>query len=206
MRPLRFAAALMLTVVACGPAPDESASGDWPDRSPRFDVVEELRADLLRPRAEADGGGSASVEELGGPAVAGQPGSWRIVYRAGPLGVAVDGAVYLQVSPFWAWSTPQVEREAALGFTRIATDAEGVDLSAETPDQQLLAVHVGGRPLREGERIEITYGAGPAGALADRYAERESRFWVAVHRPRARGREQNAHDPARHGIAGPPPP
>ena len=196
MRPLRFAAALMLTVVACGPAPDESAGGGWPDRSPRFDVVEELRADLLRPRAEADGGGSASVEELGGPAVAGRPGSWRIVYRAGPLGVAVGGAVYLQVSPFWAWSTPQVEREAALGFTRIATDAEDVDLSAETLDQQLLAVHVGGRPLREGERIEITYGAGPAGALADRYAERESRFWVAVDGDGDGVRELIAESPA----------
>ncbi|MXX75037.1 MAG: hypothetical protein F4Y77_06495, partial [Holophagales bacterium] len=105
MRPFRFAAALMLTVVACGPAPDESSDGPWPDRSPRHDVVEELRADLLRPRAEADGGGTATIEELGGRAVAGRPGSWRIVYRAGPLGVTVGGAVYLQVSPFWGWST-----------------------------------------------------------------------------------------------------
>lgn len=171
---------MLMMVVACGPAPDAPPSGPWPDRSSRYDVVEELRADLLRPRSTADGGGTAAVEALRGPAVAGSPGSWRIVYRAGPLGVTVGGTVYLQVSPFWGWSTPQVEREAALGYTTIATDAEGVDLSAETLDQQLLAVHVGGRPLREGERIEITYGAGPAGALADRYAERASRFWVAV--------------------------
>lgn len=204
MRPFRFAAALMLTVVTCGPAPDDSADGSWPDRSPRHDVVEELRADLLRPRAEADGGGTATVEELGGPAVAGRPGSWRIVYRAGPSGVTVDGAVYLQVSPFWGWSTPQVEREAAVGYTTIATDAEGVDLSAETLDQQLLAVHVGGRPLREGERIEITYGAGPAGALADRYAERNSRFWVAVDGDGDGVRELIAESPAVDVMPGPP--
>lgn len=204
MRPFRFAAALMLTVVACGPAPDESADGPWPDRSPRHDVVEELRADLLRPRAEADGGGTATVEELGGPAVAGRPGSWRIVYRAGPLGVTVGGAVYLQLSPFWGWSTPQVEREAAVGYTQIATDAEGVDLSAETLDQQLLAVHVGGRSLREGERIEITYGAGPGGALADRYAERESRFWVAVDGDGDGVRELIAESPAVDVMPGPP--
>ena len=204
MRPFRFAAALMLTVVACGPAPDESSDGPWPDRSPRHDVVEELRADLLRPRAEADGGGTATIEELGGRAVAGRPGSWRIVYRAGPLGVTVGGAVYLQVSPFWGWSTPQVEREAAVGYTLIATDAEGVDLSAETLDQQLLAVHVGGRPLREGERIEITYGAGPAGALADRYAERESRFWVAVDGDGDGVRELIAESPAVDVMPGPP--
>ncbi len=169
-----------LAVAACGPAPDEASRGDWPDRSPRVELVEELRADLSRPRAESDGGGTALVEEISGPAVAGRPGTWRIVYRAGPLGVAVGGAVYLQVSPFWGWSTPQTEREAALGYTTIGTDAGGVDLSAETLDRQLLAIHVRGRALAEGELIEMTYGAGPAGALADRYAERDSRFWVAV--------------------------
>ena len=180
MRPFRFAAALILVVVACGPGPDEQPGGPWPDRSPRHDVVAELRADLLRPRSTADGGGVATVEAVRGPAVAGSPGSWRIVYRAGPAGVAVGGTVYLQVSPFWGWSTPQTERQEALGYTTVETDAAGVDLSAETLDQQLLAVGVGGRPLAAGEEIVLTYGAGPAGALADRYAERESRFWVAV--------------------------
>ena len=204
MRPFRFSAALMLTVVTCGPAPDEPPGADWPDRSPRHDVVEELRADLRRPRAEADGGGTATVEELGGRAVAGRPGSWRIVYRAGPLGITVGGAVYLQVSPFWGWSTPQVEREAAIGYTTIATDAEGVDLSAETLDQQLLAIGVGGRPLAAGEEIVLTYGAGPAGALADRYAERESRFWVAVDGDGDGVRELIAESPAVDVLPGPP--
>ncbi len=203
MRAFGFAIALVLTVAACGPAPDESSGRDWPDRSPRFDIVEELRADLLTPRAESDGGGTASAEALGGPAVAGRPGSWRIVYRAGPLGVAVGGAVYLQVSPFWGWSTPQTEREDALGYTTIATDAEGVDLAAETLDRQLLAVHLGGRGLREGERIEIVYGAGPAGALADRYAERDSRFWVAVDGDGDGVRELIAESPAVDVLAGP---
>ena len=181
MRRLLVAALLTLVAATCSRAPDDDAANrDWSDRSSRSDITDELRADLLRPRSPADGGGTATVETLSGPAVAGRPGSWRIVYRAGPLGLAAGGAVYLQVSPFWGWSTPQTQREVALGYTTVATDAEGVALSSETLDQQLLAVHVGGRGLEEGERIEITYGAGPAGALADRYAERESRFWVAV--------------------------
>ena len=198
-------AACSFAGAGCSRAPaDDPAEGDWPDRSPRFETVEELRADLLRPRAESDGGGTAFVEEPSGPAVAGRPGSWRIVYRAGPLGVAVGGVVYLQVSPFWGWSTPQTEREAALGYTTVATDAVGVDLSAETLDRQLLAVHVGGRGLREGERIEIAYGAGPAGALADRYAERDSRFWVAVDGDGDGVRELIAESPAVDVLPGPP--
>ena len=199
----RLAAVLLVAATACAPRPQDESPGDWPDRSPRSDITEELRADLLRPRSPADGGGTATVEALSGPAVAGRPGSWRIVYRAGPQGVAAGGAVYLQVSPFWGWSTPQAEREAALGYTTVATDAEGVDLSSETLDQQLLAVHVGGRGLEEGERIAITYGGGPAGALADRYAERESRFWVAVDGDGDGVRELIAESPSIDVLPGP---
>lgn len=204
MRRFRVVAVSLLLVVACAPAPEESLDGDWPDRSPRFDVVEELRADLLRPRSAADGGGTATVEALRGPAVAGRPGSWRIVYRAGPAGVAVGGTVHLQVSPFWGWSTPQTERREALGYTTIETAAAGVDLSAETLDQQLLAIGVGVRPLAAGEEVVITYGAGPAGALADRYAERESRFWVAVDGDGDGVRELIAESPAVDVMPGPP--
>ncbi|MCY3932797.1 MAG: DUF3604 domain-containing protein [Acidobacteria bacterium] len=180
MRRFLLAGVLALAAGACVPRSDGLSEQDWPDRSPRHDVVEELRADLLRARSAADGGGTATVATLRGPAVAGSPGSWRIVYRAGPAGVAVGGTVHLQVSPFWGWSTPQTERPEALGYTTIETAAAGVELSAETLDQQLLAVGVGGRPLAAGQEIVITYGAGPAGALADRYAERESRFWIGV--------------------------
>ena len=158
----------------------------------------------MRQRSTADGGGTATVEALRGPAVAGSPGSWLIVYRAGPAGVAVGGTVHLQVSPFWGWSTPQTERPQALGYTTIETAAPGVELSAETLDQQLLAIAIGGRPLAAGEEIVVTYGAGPAGALADRYAERESRFWVAVDGDGDGVRELIAESPAVDVMPGPP--
>ena len=195
---------MALAAFACGSAPEEPSGGPWPDRSPRHDVVEELRADLLRPRSTADGGGTATVEALRGPAVAGSPGSWRIVYRAGPAGVAVGGTVHLQVSPFWGWSTPQTERPGAPGYTTVETDAAGVELSAETLDRQLLAIGVAGRALVAGEEVEIVYGAGPAGALADRYAERESRFWVAVDGDGDGVRELVAESPAVDVLPGPP--
>ncbi|MBI4878536.1 MAG: CehA/McbA family metallohydrolase [Planctomycetes bacterium] len=47
-------------------------------------------------------------------------------------------------------------------------------------DQGLLGVEVKGRALEPGEIIRFAYGAGSAGAMADRYAERGSRFWIAV--------------------------
>jgi len=198
-------ATLMLVGLACSRAPErDPVDRDWPDRSPRHDIVEELRSDLLRPRSSADSGGTATVETLGGPVVAGSPGSWRIVYRAGPAGVAVGGTVYLQVSPFWGWSTPQAERPQARGYTTIETAAAGVELVAETLDQQLLAIAVGGRPLAAGKEVVITYGAGPAGALADRYAERESRFWVAVDGDGDGVRGLIAESPAVDVMPGPP--
>ena len=68
---------------------------------------------------------------------------------------------------------------AALGVAAYAID------SARHDGRVARNVHlddrpIGGRALAEGERVRIVYGAGPAGARADRYAERGSRFWVAV--------------------------
>jgi hypothetical protein len=48
----------------------------------------------------------------------------------------------------------------------------------ETP--QGLEHVVRGKRLEPGARVTLIYGAGPAGARTDRYAERESRFWIAV--------------------------
>lgn len=170
---------------AKGPAP-----ADLP-RTARRDVLETLQADLAAVRHAADGGGSARAESLGlgsggeepaGPVTtsAGGSGRWRIRYTAGPLGVAVGGAVYLQVSPFWGWSTPQVERAEAPGFTRVSSSAQGLELAPRTLDRQLLEVRVGGRALGAGESLEFLYGAGEPGARADDFAERGSRFWIAV--------------------------
>jgi hypothetical protein len=51
---------------------------------------------------------------------------------------------------------------------------------AETVDQGLLMLEITGRPLAQGDQLRITYGAGLAGAMPDRYAERGSPFWFGV--------------------------
>jgi hypothetical protein len=88
--------------------------------------------------------------------------------------------LYFQVSPFWHWSTPQTVQPNDWGYTTVTPSDPGIELGAETLDQQLLGIQVLGRPLVEGDRIEIVYGAGLAGALPDKYSERRSRFWIGV--------------------------
>ncbi len=158
----------------------DAATNDVPRRRPKPELVESLRQDLEIRRHPADGGGEAWLEPAVEPARASSPGRWTIHYRAGELGVAEGGMVYFQVSPFWGWSTPQVDQPTAPGYTEVTTGAEGVALEPRTLDQQLLGIGVAGRALAPGEQLRIVYGAGPAGARADRFAEGASRFWIAV--------------------------
>lgn len=78
---------------------------------------------------------------------------------------------------FWDWSPVQHLDRDAPGFTT----AEIVHGDATlAPDAQGTAFLVEGGALRQGDRIRFTYGAGPAGARVDRYAERDARILVAV--------------------------
>ncbi len=181
-----LAAGLLLALAACkdepAPTPKPQEERDPQDVS-RRDVHEAFVAARNAQHAPSDGGGRAWLELApgdDGSVLAGRSRSWKLVYEAGPLGIAKGGALYFQVSPFFEWSTPQTEREGASGFTRVSTQASGVSLSARTLDQQLLGISIEGRALRGGERIEIEYGAGSAGARSDPYAEQGSRFWFAV--------------------------
>ncbi len=142
-----------------------------------------LRADLERQQSPSDGGGRAWLEQAEGDpafAVAQRPGRFRLVYEVGPEGIATGGVVYLQVSPFWGWSTPQIRDPDGPGYTEIEVSDEGMELDAATVGDQLLALEVLGRPLVESDRITLTFGAGSFGAIADRFAEKNSRFWFSV--------------------------
>ncbi len=176
---LRLASLLPIVVVlgGCGRPESEATDPPWARR----DIVDELRADLAAGRHPSDGGGRAWVgERPPGPVSAGGTGRWELIYEAGDLGIAEGGLVFLQVSPFWGWSTPQVEWPDLPGYTEVETDAEGVELRASTLGQQLLGVRIGGRALRAGERLRLVYGAGPAGARVDSFAEAASPFRFAV--------------------------
>jgi hypothetical protein len=160
----------------------EHPKGLSPDAKP--ETYEMMRQDLSLARSAADGGGRAWLAEADVTRLAaGIPASSRehfdIVYEAGPLGIAEGGAIYFFPSPFWGWDTPQAEQPEAPGYTTVHSDADGVEFRTVSLSDMLVA-EIGGRALEAGERVHITYGAGPAGALVDRYAERGSQLWVSV--------------------------
>ena len=101
----------------------ERARDATPAAASRPDLTQMLRADSIGARHESDGGGRAWLESQE-PAVihAGERGRWTFLYEAGPLGIAAGGMILLQVSPFWGWSTPQVEDPSQPGFTTVALE------------------------------------------------------------------------------------
>jgi hypothetical protein len=147
------------------------------------ELVESLRESLAITPHPSDGGGRAWLEKMPGDpefAIAGAPGRFTLIYEVGPEGIAVDGMIYFQVSPFWEWSTPQVEDPNLEGYTVLTASDEDIQFDASTLDQQLLGLRVTGRALRAGDQIKLVFGAGPAGAIADAFTEENSRFWFAI--------------------------
>lgn len=169
--------AVLLVATACASGERET-DGEFPVTA-RMDLVRMLREDRAATRHPGDGGGEVRLLE-GGAATVGTTGRWVFELTTGPEGVAVGGALVFQTSPFWGWSPPQADDPMALGYTTFRTGAGGVDFAVEALAEGLVAARVGGRALRPGERVRIEYGAGAAGARADRFAERESPFWFAV--------------------------
>ncbi len=166
-----------MVAAGCGETPTEVESLS---PSAKIDTVTMLLEDLEAPRHPADGGGRAWLDPVPEPIGAGRRDQFSIHYEAGSEGIAVGGALYLMPSPFWGWSPPQTHDPEALGFCRVTTEAEGVDLEVASAGGQLLVASVAGRALKTGERLLIEYGVDPAGAVVDRFAEHGSRLWVAV--------------------------
>jgi len=166
-------------------SPERAGSGLPPTAKPS--MLDEIRADLAASRSASDGGGRAWIERGSDHAVAGQASRFPIVYEAGPLGISVGGSILVERRYYWYWSTPQISDPAAPGFVTARCDAPGVELALhEVPRSGVaiglggVAIEVRGRPLRAGERVHIVFGAGPAGAVADAFAEHGEHLWLRV--------------------------
>jgi len=188
------------------PAQDPSKRWSVPDivdpPTARWQLVEDLRAQLEVPHHPSDGGGRVWLEQSYALEAAGEfepreavaartPGRFVFRYEAGPQGIAPGGMLVFRVSLFWRWSAPWIRPldgsvdpyhlASRFGLTEITTSAEGVELELIPVQMGVLAVlDEGGAGLTEGQTIEIVYGAGGAGARADAYAERKTPFWFEV--------------------------
>lgn len=135
---------------------------------------------------------------------------FRLVFEVGRPGLIEGGSLFLLADPFWFWSEVQTSDPSAPGYTtatlrataeaarggaiekaaaRAANAAEAPDATHGAGAQPIArlvpsgvagAFRIEGRSLAAGERIEIVYGAGPAGATVDRYAEVGSEIRVGL--------------------------
>ena len=143
----------------------------------------QLVEDIATPRHVSDGKGSVRIVEGPKYITASEPGSWTFEFSVSEHGIADGGSLFFMVSPYWYWTNPQTQSTKAPGYVSAwsMTKEEGDQLELETISfrNQLCQILVKGRAMRPGERVMLTYGQG-AGARADRYAEKESRFWFSV--------------------------
>jgi hypothetical protein len=172
----------VLWLAACGPPAPDPITVPPDDLAPtaQVGVWRSMADDLVAKRSPADGGGVVRV--VAGPTSApvGSAASWTFRYEAGPLGVAVGGAVVFLTPPFWGWSEAQLDAREQPGFTTFVAEASGVTLKVVALPQGMIRATIDGRALAPGEALTVVYGAGPAGAVVDRYAERGERFWFGV--------------------------
>jgi hypothetical protein len=155
-------------------------------RDAKFESMWYMLEDAGQPRHPSDGGGRAwiqSVEDRAGAPLllhAGGLARIRLIYEAGPLGISTSGALYFRVSSYWDWDSPQNLVSDAPGYTEVRCTADGVELELEWWGNEILEIKIKGRGLEAGEKIQITYGAGPAMARVDQFAEKKARLWFSV--------------------------
>ncbi|MCK5379323.1 MAG: CehA/McbA family metallohydrolase [Acidobacteria bacterium] len=199
-----FVSMLILAVTGCRGTASTAPESETISPSAKLETVQMLLEDLEAPRHPADGGGRAWLDPVPGLYTAGGRGRFSIVYEAGPEGIAEGGAVYFIPSPFWGWSPPQTRDPEASGLCRFSTEAAGVDLVPHDVPGQMVIASVARRALKPGERILIEYGAGPSGAVVDRFAEHDERLWIAVDGDGDGVRKVLIDSPGVDIVAGPP--
>ncbi len=186
--PQESSAAAPAAPLAAIPAPPPPTPREGPPPTAKPEIEREMRADLDKQRSPSDGGGRAWFDP--GPrarVVAQSSARLVIVYEVGPQGIAPGGSILLETKKWWFWSPGQSVDPEAPGYVTAETNARGVELSLrDVPPTGIIieaggvAIEVHGRSLRPGERVRITYGAGPAQATVEAFAERDDHLWLQV--------------------------
>lgn len=131
-----------------------------------------------RPEAAepADGSGRVTIAPAHAVPV-GEVGTWTFRYEAAEGGIASGGGVDFQVSPYWDWSSPQLEDAKAAGFTTFSVEAGHARIRASRGrGLGHIVFHLEEGRLAPGERLVVRY----ANARADSYAEKRQEFVFRV--------------------------
>jgi hypothetical protein len=152
-----------------------------PDPQPRIELPDESGYSA----SPQDGGGSVTVTPTA--VTARQPCTLTFVYTTGAAGIRAGGGVLCYVTRFWYWTPPQSASPEQPGYSTVACSSADVTLAITVdPYSQTILAKVETGALKPGDQLTFTYGDTSGGRFpeasggADRYAEREERFFFKV--------------------------
>ena len=138
--------------------------------------------DPLRIHTDADASlGSARMVQSE-PVVAGEFGTWQLVYTVGPAGLATGGAVRIVTDSDTDWGWPQVNDPSGPEYMT-ATCPSDAEVALVVPEHITVIVINTGRALTQGETVTITYGdrsGGGPGSRSQTFLESRRYFWFEV--------------------------
>ncbi len=116
------------------------------------------------------------------PVVAGEFGTWRLVYTVGPTGLAKGGSVRIVTDSDTDWGWPQLDDPAGEEYMTAACPADA-EVALLIPDHITVIVINTGRDLSQGDEVSITYGdrsGGGPGSRSQTFIESRRYFWFEV--------------------------
>ena len=138
--------------------------------------------DTLKLVADSNGAaGSARILQTA-PVVAGEIGTWQLVFAVGSVGLGAGGVVRISTDSDSDWAMPQLHDPSAADYLSVI-GPDGAEVATQVPDLVTISIVNTGRSLSEGEEITVTYGdrsAGGPGSRAQTFIEPRRYFWFEV--------------------------
>jgi len=123
--------------------------------------------------SKVDGEGTA-IPLSNGPFPVGSKQNFQIEFTVGKSGIAKEGFIMLQISPWWGWAEPQISHPDYPGYVEVKPSFEIPGLAVELlPLNRVLAFSRTG-PIPAGAKISFNY----TNARVDRFAEAEELFQI----------------------------
>ena len=129
----------------------------------------------------SDDVGSARLLDVG-DVVAGEFGTWRLVFVVGAVGLDSGGVVRIGTDSDTDWGLPQVQDPKGADYLNVAGPA-GAEVATQVVDLTAVNLVNTGRALVEGEEVLVTFGdrsGGGPGSRSQTFIEVRRYFWIEV--------------------------